>query len=168
MLLKSKMLAYCLIGFGLSYYSMNFIGSTVFAETNETKEVSTSKEDPCHGKSDMCCKGSSKGSCCMSQDTTGCKSDSCEHQHHSHHKDNMCNLMALAHSAKEELLKEKIKARLEAKIGKKLDKVADLVVDTMIDKYKKMSECEKMHDEFEGKLKEIFKEEEVKQPQPPK
>ena len=163
MLQKSKILAYCLVGFGLSYYSMNFIGSNVFAET---KEVLASQEDPCHGESDMGSKGSSGGSCCMSQKTNGCKSDSCEHHHFSHHKDYICDLMALAHSAKEELLKEKMKASLEAKIGKKLDKVADLVVDAMIDKYKKMRECEKTHGEFEAKLKEIFKEEGVKQPQP--
>ena len=147
MLRKSKTLVYCLMGFGLSYCSMNFIGSTVFAEP---KEVSTSIESPCCEESDMGCKDTRRDSCGMSHETTGCKSDSCEH-HHSHHKGKTGHLIALAHFAKTELLKEKIKARLEAKIGNKLDKVADLVVDTMLDEYTEMGECKKKHDEFEAK-----------------
>ncbi len=106
--------------FRLSCYFTNFIGLRVFADCDNNK---------CH------------------KDATDCKSDCSEHRHQKGH---LCELMALAHSAHEKLLKEKMKANMEVKIGKKLDKVADLVVDAMIEKYKK-------NEEFENKLNESLK-----------
>lgn len=42
------------------------------------------------------------------------------------------DILCLAKTAKQELLKEKIKKGLEAKIGKKLDKVADAAVEALL------------------------------------
>ncbi|MDN3512382.1 MAG: hypothetical protein NG784_13915 [Candidatus Jettenia sp.] len=123
----------------VSCYVMNFTGLKA-AQANEM-----SKSGNPHG-----------GHCCDSHGSK-CKSYGCGH---SHDGDYASEMFALVHCAKKELLKEKMKAHLEARIGEKLDKVADLFVNAMMDKYKEMRKCEKKHDEYEQKLKEIFKEDE--------
>lgn len=139
MLLKLRIPVYSVIVLALSCYAMNFTGSKI-ARANEMSESGNPLG----------------GSCCGPRGSMG-KSYDCGH---SHHGDYTSKMFALAHCAKEELLKEKMKANLEAKIGNKLDKVAELFVNAMLDKYKKMMEYEEKEDEYKQKLREIFKEDE--------
>ncbi len=134
---RLKIPVYYIVVLSIVCIPVGFVESKAFAEPEEA-----CKRNPHHEKCDVCDESHEKCGMCGE----------------GHHKDYVSALIWLAYSAKKELLKEKMKANLEAKVGKKLDEVANIAVDAMIDKYKGMRECGKKRDEFEERLKDIFRE----------
>jgi hypothetical protein len=66
-------------------------------------------------------------------------------------------LLIIAKSAHQELLKQKMKAAFEAKIGKKMDKVANLVVSKALACMQDRMASKQTREDFDSELMKIFK-----------